>query len=342
MSGEKDPKQQQGCPVDHGKAQQTSSSWSPRNWFSSSSKPPTNTELRHEPQSTAAAASGGCPVKHSQTDGCPVKHDGLPFMVPASVEESARHPQSPHPDQRTPLSTHRVVSSIPRADELREEKTIAPHQPEEEPKWVYPSEQQFYNAMRRKGWEGIDEATVPFVVRIHNAVNERGWNDVRRWERELHNNPNPRLVRFLGRPKDMSPRAFLNTYMFWYNAPFDRHDWFIDRGDDKPPRRYVIDFYNGNDGISTGDGIVSSVLNRVRGVQPEEQPPVEESPAGPPSMYMDVRPALDSPEAFSDRFKMFFMDGFPGIYAAFKQSSSPPALAAQAPPANNTEEKASK
>lgn len=337
MSSESAPKQQEGCPVDHGKAQTNPSSWNPANWFKS-----TALSSKSPPVAQVAASTGGCPVKHDQAaaEGCPVKHDGSsPFNVPASIEYSARHAQSPHADQRIPLSTHRVISTIPRADELREEQA-APHQPEDEEdgKWVYPSEQQFYNAMRRKGWQGIDEATVPFVVRIHNAVNERGWSDVRKWESELHNNDNPRLVRFLGRPKDMSPRAFINTYLFWYNAPFDRHDWFIDRGDGKAPRRYVIDFYNGNEGTDTGNGIVSSVLNRFRGH--EEQQPVQQEPVRPPTMYLDVRPALDTPEAFSDRLKMIFIDGFPGIYAAFKQSR--PALAQTQANKTSAEEKSTK
>ena len=45
--------------------------------------------------------------------------------------------QTPAPDQPFPLSTVREESSIPRADS--------------EKKWVYPSEQMFWNAMLKKG-----------------------------------------------------------------------------------------------------------------------------------------------------------------------------------------------
>ena len=254
------------------------------------------------------ASAGGCPVDHGKKDpsgsgGCPVKHDNntLPyktdntsslFGLPASIEESAKHSQSPHPDQSIPLSTHRVVSSIPRADELRPNAgTSAPHQPEDTPQWVYPSEQQFYNAMRRKGWQGVDERTIPMVVRIHNTVNERGWNQVKEWERELHGCDNPRLVHFLGRPNDLSPRAWVHTYLGG-NRPFDRHDWYVDRGDGKEPRRYVIDFYS------------------------------QEQPGAPPELSLEVRPALDSPEAALDRCKMFVRDAFPGFVGLFKSSFS--------------------
>jgi cytochrome c heme-lyase len=235
------------------------------------------------------------------------------LKIPGSIEASANHPQSPHPDQRIPLSTHRVISSIPRADESRGDEAIAAHQPMNETKWVYPSEQQFYNAMRRKGWNGIDESTIPQVVYIHNAVNERTWNHVRRWERELHNNPNPRLVKFMGRPKDMSPRAFFNSYILWYEPPFDRHDWYVDSGDGKPPRRYVIDFYNGTS-KTTRRSPFSSLLDWVK---PQQQSPPLISK---PSMFLDVRPALDSPRDLLNRLQMFFISEFPGVYHALRKS----------------------
>lgn len=273
-----------GCPVDHG-------------------EPKGN-------MSQAAEGGGGCPVKHNDNnDGLPYKkpQQGLPFGLPPSIEESAKHPQAPLADQKIPLSTRRVVSSIPRADELRpeEEGKTAPHQPESHSQWVYPSEQQFYAAMRRKGWQGVDERTIPAVVRIHNAVNEKGWTQVQEWERKLHGCENPRLVRFLGRPNDLSPRAWAHTYILG-NRPFDRHDWFVDRGDGKEPRRYVIDFYS------------------------NESETAQQIANGSPGMYLDVRPALDSPEAAADRVKMFMRDAFPalsGLFQSSSSSSSPPSSA---------------
>ncbi len=46
--------------------------------------------------------------------------------------------QQPSPGQPFPLSVIREESTIPRG--------------ESEQKWVYPSEQMFWNAMLRKGW----------------------------------------------------------------------------------------------------------------------------------------------------------------------------------------------
>ncbi len=52
------------------------------------------------------------------------------------------------------------------------------------------------------------------VVGIHNAVNERAWQEVLAWER-LHSAQcdNPRLKRFMGRPSDLSPKARLLNFL---------------------------------------------------------------------------------------------------------------------------------
>ena len=46
---------------------------------------------------------------------------------------------------------------------------------------VYPSEQMFFNAMRRKGWTP-EEDDMKSVVSIHNAVNERCWREILAYE----------------------------------------------------------------------------------------------------------------------------------------------------------------
>jgi hypothetical protein len=60
-----------------------------------------------------------------------------------------------------------------------------------------------------------------------------------------------------------------------YSLPFDRHDWIIDRGNGDEVR-YVIDFYKGA----------------------EKQKQQEGAPI---SIFLDVRPALDSFPALVDR-----------------------------------------
>jgi len=65
------------------------------------------------------------------------------------------------------------------------------------------------------------------VVAIHNAVNERCWQEVLQYEK-FHRCPNPKLARFQGLPADVSPKAWL---LHWTGSmlPYDRHDWTVDR-----------------------------------------------------------------------------------------------------------------
>ena len=65
--------------------------------------------------------------------------------------------QQRHKDQTHSLSTVRQKSTIKKAD-------ISPHhQPGDATEWVYPSEQQYFNAMKRKGYDPkvADHPTCP-------------------------------------------------------------------------------------------------------------------------------------------------------------------------------------
>mmetsp|Transcript_8429 Transcript_8429/g.25298 ORF Transcript_8429/g.25298 Transcript_8429/m.25298 type:complete len:250 (-) Transcript_8429:1273-2022(-) len=195
-------------------------------------------------------------------DGQPIGGGGCPVV---GVEASSSG--QPLPEGHPALPTERQVSSIPygAAD-------TPAHQPQaaEAGAWVYPSEAQFYGAMKRKGWPA-DPKDMQSIVAIHNGVNERAWHQILRYE-ALHDGCTPKLKRFMGRPADYSPKArFLN--LLGYKLPFDRHDWIIDRCGHEV--RYVIDFYN---------------------AAPAEGMPV--------SMFLDARPALDSPSALWDRLRL--------------------------------------
>ena len=187
-------------------------------------------------------------------------------QMPATPE------QMPLKGQRVPLSTHREVSSIPKSE---------PDAPivgaSAGDTWIYPSEQQFYNAMKRKGWEP-KEHDMKVVVAIHNHVNDTAWEKILEWEK-LHCDEcaAPKLLKFMGKPKQLSPKATMRSAV-GYAKPFDRHDWIVDRCGKQV--RYVIDFYNG---APSGKAV---------------------------SMYMDVRPALDSFEAVSDHVRMGVSDWF--------------------------------
>ena len=180
--------------------------------------------------------------------------------------------QQPCPGQKKLLSTDRVTSNIPKGGT--------------EATWVYPSPQMFFNALRRKGkGDDVTEDDMDAVVHAHNSMNEITWQEVRTWEL-LHRDhcADPTLLRFQGRPHDLSPLARIRSW-FGGPLPFDRHDWYVDRCGKEV--RYVIDFY------------------------------FDEDKAGAPEAFeIVVRPALDSPEAAMDRIKM-------KIYTTFAEYGLP-------------------
>lgn len=169
------------CPVDH----------------SAHSNPPPNT--------------GGCPTDHktppryptppSPQDKCPVDHQSSsPWsrFLPSSSKSGGSHP-TPNARVLANLPTGREVSSIPRL---------------EGDKWVYPSESQFFAAMARKNHHPQPK-DMKVIVPIHNAVNERTWYEILKWEEGRGSEVcgGLRLVSFKGKSKELSPRARFNSLL---------------------------------------------------------------------------------------------------------------------------------
>ena len=143
----------------------------------------------------------------------------------------------------------------------------------------------FYNALARKGKLGDDtkEADMESLVAVHNNMNEKTWTRVLEWERILcppeEEEEPPRLLKFMGRPADLSPKATIKHYLFGHPLPYDRHDWTILRSNGSTVR-YVIDYYH----------------DESRGNEsPESAIPDIQDPHATPSLLVDVRPAVDSP-----------------------------------------------
>jgi len=120
-------------------------------------------------------------------------------------------PQTRSPGQKMALPTEREPSTIPKGDGSL---------------WEYPSPQQMYNAMRRKGYEDAPEDAVESMAAVHNWLNEGAWNEICAWEskfgggvlayigwREREKDWSPRLVRFQGRRKDVTPKAQLYGFL---------------------------------------------------------------------------------------------------------------------------------
>lgn len=212
---------------------------------------------------------------------------------------------------------------------------ITHSEPSTSENWVYPSPKMFWDAMNRKGTlpshlsnpdSPKTQEELDWIVTIHNVVNEQCWQEICKWERfrvegcngsrtgdrdnaKNQNNSQdsapqtsttqfctPVLQRFLGRPDDLSPRAWFKSMIIGYRRPFDRHDWYIrtrdlknDDADADPPRRYIIDFYAGN------------------------------RPGNTDSFYLDVRPAADTFDAIKLRMSKYFCEKITEIKCVFNK-----------------------
>lgn len=131
---------------------------------------------------------------------------------------------------------------------------------------------------RKNKTEGASERDMATVVAVHNNMNENTWAQVLAWEQLQPAPANadvaPKLLRFQGRPDELSPKAYLKT-LLGHPRPFDRHDWVVDRGGWQV--RYVIDYYSDESEIDR-DALPASMrdASALR------------------SIRVDVRPALDS------------------------------------------------
>ena len=218
-----------------------------------------------------------CPIDHSRVgkpSECPVKGDEVlnPMNnMPMSISSEKA------PGQKISLSTERTISSIPRGET------------EDQGLWDYPSPQQMLNAMLKKGkGQDVPEDAVESMVDVHNFLNEGAWQQILEWEHKYTQGTRvePRLLKFTGRPHDLSPRAQMYLWLgkvfpqtFNTQPPFDRHDWTVLRSRGKTEGwenvRYVIDYYSAPDDEETGM----------------------------PSFMLDTRPALDNPRNALDRFE---------------------------------------
>ena len=161
--------------------------------------------------------TSGCPVSHAEREKAvgdtaptaPVKGEVLVCPVTGTTTSctsagmSTVNPDNLIPVEVTdlhkgtraddgPLSTHRQVSTSPNAKGEY---------------WVYPSQQQFYTALARKNHHPFMQ-DMSTVVHIHNAVNEKVWEEILAWERvTCPQCPAPRLVKFEGKPQEYSPKA---------------------------------------------------------------------------------------------------------------------------------------
>ncbi|CAH7686862.1 cytochrome c/c1 heme-lyase [Phakopsora pachyrhizi] len=279
-----------------------------------------------------SSSSSSCPMRKVEESGQTMN----PLNnIPLSISQDSS------PEQLNNLSRERTRSSIPQSNKLtissnqlqqpsscpiRDGKVVAID--DDDKTWVYPSPQQFHNALLRKGWQTPVES-VPMMVEIHNWMNEAVWQEVLRWEKRYFSDNLPpsnyssattavdrrgdvnqpvedstialgncavSLARFRGRPDDLSPKARyhillgrLFPWIYSSQRPFDRHDWMISR-----------DFVKSGGGGGDADGISEDgrlhryVIDYYSGADDEN---------GNPAFHFDVRPAIDDFRSLSVRIR---------------------------------------
>jgi len=254
-------------------------------------------------EQNAVSSESPCPMRAKPAEGsaasaCPVRAtgDAAPHSQGAA-ESSGQQYKNPHvynvynqkinPTNNMPTNANQQPSSgqTSSLDQQRVKSTI-PKGGTDTDTWQYPSPQMFWNALVRKNkQDGASEADIADVVTVHNNMNETTWKQVMIWEnlqaQEYKPGEEPKLLRFLGRPDDLSPRAYIKS-LFGHPKPFDRHDWFVDRAGRQV--RYIIDYYHDESNIS--NDVRPSSMHDTKSMK---------------SIFVEVRPAADSVQAVVDR-----------------------------------------
>ena len=163
-------------------------------------------------------SENGCPIKKSDARD---SLNPLNFMFPNLSQSRAS-------SQKSALPVERTTSSIPRGDA--------------DSNWEYPSPQQMYNAMLRKGFDDTPEDAMEVMVAVHNFLNEGAWQEVEGWEERFSRGlghgwqicsqgedgfrkdacadsevmaHRPKLLKFQGRPGELTPKAQILSMLGW-------------------------------------------------------------------------------------------------------------------------------
>lgn len=178
---------------------------------------PASSYSQEKYQSSPAGKS--CPVQNS---GAKNSLNPLNYMFPNLSQSRAA-------GQKSTLPVERTTSSIPRGDA--------------DSNWEYPSPQQMYNAMLRKGFDDTPEDAMEVMVAVHNFLNEGAWQEVEAWEERFSRGlghgwqvcsqgeesftngacaesetamaHRPKLLKFQGRPGELTPKAQILSMLGW-------------------------------------------------------------------------------------------------------------------------------
>jgi cytochrome c heme-lyase len=190
--------------------------------------------------------------------------------------------------------------------------------------WEYPSPQQMYNAMLRKGYTDTPIDAVESMVSVHNFLNEGAWAEIMGWERRFSKGladgyrickegeeranqalgtaenpfdtttwdhasiPPPKLLRFTGRPTEPTPKSQILQWLGWAMPETYGTAPPFDRHD------WFVERCN-----EKGCAEVRYVIDYYEG-------PTEAT--GEPVFFLDVRPAIDGPRGAAERVVRYSTD----------------------------------
>ena len=238
--------------------------------------------MKHDNSSKQQQTESGCPVIQQHTN------TNTTTQTEYNVYSQPITNTNVNPNNNMPTFSNQLPAAV-QTEELstqRQQSTIPKGGTDAASTWTYPSPQMFYNALVRKGkldTEHVKEQDVASVVAVHNNMNEKTWSKVMEWEDliagESGGTNKSKLLKFMGRPIDLSPKARFKNALFGHPLPFDRHDWTIVRQDGTEVR-YIIDYYHNDAAASTDRNSGFPDMHDREAIR---------------SIVLDVRPALDSP-----------------------------------------------
>ncbi|ETI27464.1 hypothetical protein G647_09654 [Cladophialophora carrionii CBS 160.54] len=127
-----------------------------------------NHALRSTPPSSSTTTRTTATTPSSSSPTEPANVSTLSKLNPLNYMPSLSNARSPDSPQSVSLPLSRETSSIPRTDSSSN--------------WEYPSPQQMYNAMLRKGYTDTPAEHVEAMVAVHNFLNEGAWAEIEDWE----------------------------------------------------------------------------------------------------------------------------------------------------------------
>ena len=324
-------------------------------WFWSDSNPSNRAQRAIErhgvlspPHPTPAAGAippPACPMHKSDTGSSPFppqiagsSPSSCPVKSPSQTEQFSRPPQSPPAPSRSfannsTLSKLNPLNYMPSLSNTREHDTQSIDLPLEreistiprgdaDSNWEYPSPQQMYNAMLRKGYTDTPVDAVESMVAVHNFLNEGAWNEIVEWEsifsRGLVEGWTMCAKGEQGMAMERAKREYLKQRRraLGSTEPEDQEIQpkllrFMGRPTEPTPKARILtmlgkffpESYGSEPPFDRHDWYVArstpSGTKEVRYVIDYYAGGVQES--GEPVFYLDIRPALDTPSAAIER-----------------------------------------